>query len=612
VPEGMGLIVRTAGANRPKPEIKRDCEYLLRLWDDIRERTLASVAPALIYEEANLIKRTIRDVYTREIDQVLVEGDEGYRAARDFMAMLMPQHVKKVQEWTNGQPLFAKHQVEAQLDQMFQPVVQLKSGGYLVINQTEALVAIDVNSGRSTRERNIEDTAVRTNLEAAEEVARQLRLRDLAGLIVIDFIDMESRRNNGLVERKLKEALKNDRARIQVGSISPFGLMEMSRQRLRPSLAEAMLIPCPHCAGAGHVRSTATLALAVLRSIEDEAAKRRAAELAVHLAPDVAIYMFNHKRDRLSMIESRFGVSITFVHDERIAASFRIETVRVQSAETKAEYAPLAMGAPDRDAPRGAAPEMGGEAAEIEVETAAPELASVSASETALEQGSAAETNGAEKGDEGERRGRRRRRRRRPRREGNGIDAQAQGEQDQGEQDQGDSDQDGPDQDGAEPQGEAEAALMPEAESAPDSASPAVAVPEAPAAQGEPDLISAITAELEAALESGAAPAEPEKPRRRSRARPRAKKAEAPETPPAPAAPVFVDIADIFEAAENAERAAPLPAPAMPAPVAPVTPPVLEAGAETGLETDTAPAVQPVVVGQNGQPAEKKRGWWRR
>src|SRR6185437_7259323 len=237
IPRGMGLIVRTAGANRPKPEIKRDCEYLLRLWDDIRDRTMASSAPALIYEEANLIKRTIRDVYSRDIDEVTVDGEDAWRAARDFMRMLMPSHARKVQLWKDGgQPLFSRNQVDAQLDAMLSPTVQLRSGGYLVINQTEALVAIDVNSGRSTRERGIEETALCTNLEAAEEVARQLRLRDLAGLIVIDFIDMESRKHNAMVERRLKEALKNDRARIQVGHISHFGLLEMSRQRLRPSV----------------------------------------------------------------------------------------------------------------------------------------------------------------------------------------------------------------------------------------------------------------------------------------------------------------------------------------------------------------------------------------
>src|SRR5580698_3815282 len=317
IPRGMGMIVRTAGANRPKREIKRDCEYLLRLWDDIREHTMKSVAPALIYEEASLIKRSIRDVYSRDIEEILVDGEDGWRAAHDFMRMLMPSHAKKVQLWRDGgQPLFARHQVEAQLDAMLQPTVQPRSGGYLVINQTEALVAIDVNSGRSTRERNVEETALRTNLEAADEVARQLRLRDLAGLIVIDFIDMESKRHNAMVERRIKEALKNDRARIQVGHISHFGLLEMSRQRLRPSLAETSFIPCPHCGGTGHVRSTETAALAVLRAIEEEGAKRRAAEILVHVAGAIALYVLNHKRTRIAEIEARYGMSVSFAADE--------------------------------------------------------------------------------------------------------------------------------------------------------------------------------------------------------------------------------------------------------------------------------------------------------
>ena len=330
LPKGMGLIVRTAGANRPKPEIKRDCEYLLRLWDDIREHTLRSVAPALIYEEASLIKRTIRDVYSRDVDEILVDGEEGWRAAHDFMRMLMPSHANKVQLWReNGQPLFARQGVEAQLDAMLSPTVQLRSGGYLVINQAEALVAVDVNSGRSTRERNIEETALRTNLEAADEAARQLRLRDLAGLIVIDFIDMESRKHNAMVERRLKEALKNDRARIQVGQISHFGLLEMSRQRLRPSLAETSLILCPHCGGTGHVRSVETAALHVLRQIEEEGGKRRAAEIVVHVAGAVAFYILNHKRPRLVEIEARYGLQITFAADEKlIAPEIRIERMR--------------------------------------------------------------------------------------------------------------------------------------------------------------------------------------------------------------------------------------------------------------------------------------------
>ena len=333
IPRGMGMIVRTAGANRPKPEIKRDCEYLLRLWDDIREHTMKSVAPALIYEEASLIKRAIRDVYSRDIDEILVDGEDGWRAAHDFMRMLMPSHAKKVQLWRDGgQPLFARNQVEAQLDGMLMPTVQLRSGGYLVINQAEALVAIDVNSGRSTRERNIEETALRTNLEAADEVARQLRLRDLAGLIVIDFIDMESKRHNAMVERRIKEALKNDRARIQVGHISHFGLLEMSRQRLRPSLAETSFIPCPHCGGTGHVRSTENAAIHVLRGIEDEGSKRRAAEIVVYVSTPVALYLLNHKRERLREIELRYVMRVVIAADDtQIAPQFRIEKVRTRS-----------------------------------------------------------------------------------------------------------------------------------------------------------------------------------------------------------------------------------------------------------------------------------------
>jgi ribonuclease E len=332
IPSGMGLIVRTAGANRPKAEIKRDCEYLLRLWDDIREHTLKSVAPALIYEEASLIKRAIRDVYSRDIDEIVVDGEQGWRAAHEFMRMLMPSHAKKVQLWKNGgMPLFAKYQVDAQLDGMLLPIVQLRSGGYLVINQTEALVAIDVNSGRSTRERGIEETALRTNLEAADEVARQLRLRDLAGLIVIDFIDMETRKHNAMVEKRLKEALKNDRARIQVGHISHFGLMEMSRQRLRPSLAETSFITCSHCGGTGHVRSTESAAIHVLRGIEEEGARRRAAEIVVYAAPQVALYILNHKRERLADIEQRYGMHVLCVGDDgQMTSQFRIERLRAQ------------------------------------------------------------------------------------------------------------------------------------------------------------------------------------------------------------------------------------------------------------------------------------------
>ena len=330
IPKGMGLIVRTAGAARPKPEIKRDGEYLLRLWDDIREHTMKSIAPALVYEEASLIKRAIRDVYSREIDDITVDGEAGWKAAHEFMRMLMPSHARKVLMWPeNGPSLFSRFQVEAQLDAMMQPTVQLRSGGYLVINQAEALVAIDVNSGRSTRERNVEETALRTNLEAADEVARQLRLRDLAGLIVIDFIDMESKRHNAMVERRLKEALKDDRARIQVGHISHFGLMEMSRQRLRPSLEETTLVLCAHCNGTGHVRGTESAALHVLRGVEEEAGKRRSAEVIVHVATPIALYILNHKRERLNEIELRYGMRVVIAADDSlIAPRFRIDRVR--------------------------------------------------------------------------------------------------------------------------------------------------------------------------------------------------------------------------------------------------------------------------------------------
>ena len=305
IPEGMGVIVRTAGAERSKAEIKRDYEYLLRLWNEIRELTLRSTAPALIYEEGDLIKRSIRDLYTRDIDEVLVEGEEGYRTAKAFMKMLMPSHAKRVQPYRDPQiGLLHRFQVESQIDAIHSPVVQLRSGGYVVIDQTEALVAIDVNSGRSTRERNIEETALRTNLEAAEEIARQLRLRDLAGLIVIDFIDMEEHRNQGAVERRLKEALRSDRARIQVGRISPFGLLEMSRQRLRSSLTEASTQPCPHCGGTGFIRSTESTALYVLRSIEEEGMRRRSAEVCVYVPTTVALYILNHKRESLGATRS--------------------------------------------------------------------------------------------------------------------------------------------------------------------------------------------------------------------------------------------------------------------------------------------------------------------
>ncbi|MEO5755295.1 MAG: ribonuclease E/G [Mesorhizobium sp.] len=320
VPQGMGVILRTAGESRTKAEIKRDYEYLMRLWENVRNLTLQSTAPALVYEEGSLIKRSVRDLYNKDIDEILVSGEEGYREAKDFMRMLMPSHAKVVQPFRDTTPIFVRNGIEAQLDRMLQPQVTLKSGGYIIINQTEALVAIDVNSGRSTKEHSIEDTALHTNLEAAEEVARQLRLRDLAGLIVIDFIDMEENRNNRSVEKRLKDHLKNDRARIQVGRISHFGLMEMSRQRIRASVLESTMKPCPHCGGTGHVRSDSSVALMVVRAIEEFLLKDSRSHITVRTPAATALYVLNHKRGTLVELESRFGLTITIEADDSVGS----------------------------------------------------------------------------------------------------------------------------------------------------------------------------------------------------------------------------------------------------------------------------------------------------
>lgn len=319
VPEGMGIILRTAGAARTKPEIKRDFEYLIRMWETVRDMTLKSQAPTLVYEEGSLIKRSLRDLYNKEIDEILVAGDAGYREARDFMKMLMPANVSAVKQYRDGQPLFSRMGVESQLDAMFSPTVQLRSGGYIVINQTEALVSIDVNSGRSTREHHIEDTALKTNLEASEEVARQLRLRDLAGLIVIDFIDMDEKRNNRAVERKLSDCLRQDRARIQVGRISHFGLLEMSRQRIRASVLESSTDPCTHCGGTGHVRSVSSVALQLLRGLEEILMKGATHNLVVRTRTDVALYVLNHKRGHLRDLENGFKVTLSVIADASVS-----------------------------------------------------------------------------------------------------------------------------------------------------------------------------------------------------------------------------------------------------------------------------------------------------
>lgn len=330
IPAGMAVIVRTAGSKRTKAEIKRDYEYLIRLWEQIRQRTLESIAPSRIHEEGDLIKRSIRDVYTKDIEEVVVHGEEAYRAAKDFMKLMMPSHAKRVQPYKDtSMPMLQRFQVEAQIDSMHMPEVHMKSGGYIVINSTEALVAIDVNSGKATRERNIEETALKTNMEAAEEIARQLRLRDLAGLIVIDFIDMEVHRNNGKVERVLKDAMRSDRARIQIGRISPFGLLEMSRQRLRPSLLEMHSEPCPHCSGTGIRRSSDTSALHVLRAIEEEATRRRNSEITVHVSSEIALYILNQKRDQLTRIETDYELRVFLESDDTlIPPEYRMDRVR--------------------------------------------------------------------------------------------------------------------------------------------------------------------------------------------------------------------------------------------------------------------------------------------
>ncbi len=350
VPQGAGLIIRTAGAKRTKTEINRDYEYLLRQWEQIRDLTLKSMAPEHIYEEGSLIKRSIRDLYNSEIDEIIIDGERGYNEAKEYMGMLMPSHAENVKLYKDVLPLFSRFQVETYLSGMFNPTVQLKSGGYIVIGITEALVAIDVNSGRATKESSIEETARKTNLEAAEEVARQLRLRDLAGLIVIDFIDMEDRRNNIAVEKRIKDKLKTDRARIQIGRISSFGLMEMSRQRLRPGMLEASTQPCPHCHGTGITRSDDSMSLAILRELEEEGVRRRCKEVLVSVPINVANYMLNQKREHVAMIEGRFGLSVRIEADPHlISPEYRVERLKVASRiipepevleTTTIEYAP--------------------------------------------------------------------------------------------------------------------------------------------------------------------------------------------------------------------------------------------------------------------------------
>jgi ribonuclease E len=520
LPSTMGCIVRTAGLSRTKTEIKRDFDYLARLWDEIRENTLKSAAPALIYQDSDLIKRAIRDIYNRDIEEVIVEGEEGYRHARAFMKLLMPSHVRRVKAYADTVPLFQRGGVEDQLSAMYQPLVQLKSGGYLVINPTEALVSIDINSGRSTREHNIEQTAYATNIEAAHEIARQLRLRDMAGLVVIDFIDMESNGHIRKVEKTMKEALKNDRARIQVGRISSFGLMEMSRQRLRTGVLEASTKPCPHCEGSGLMRTAASAGLSALRMLEEEAARGRGSRIVLRAGREAAVYVLNKKRHEIGEIEQRYGVVVEVLIDEALeGAKMSVESLGPPPTQ-RPRYEPVAAPLVEED-------DLAEEFDEVDEEEEAEEEEE---EPVQARQPERPRDRDRERDEESERG--RKRRRRRGRRGGRRRDGQEEGQ----------------DRPGAEP-GEGGEALIPEQMSAQAEAAPEMAA-EAPAASEEE---------------------QPRKSRRRPRARRRGEgpdaEAEATVAAPAgeepvaepmaaeePGAEAVIAEATPVEAAANAER----------------------------------------------------------
>lgn len=560
VPKGAGLIIRTAGSERTRMEIRRDYEYLLRLWEQIRDLTFKSIAPAAIYEEGDLIKRNIRDLYSKDIDEVLVEGERGYQQARDFMQMIMPTHADSVKHYQDQMPLFARFQVESYLAGMFNPVVQLKSGGYIVIGITEALVAIDVNSGRATKEGSIEETALKTNLEAADEVARQLRLRDLAGLIVIDFIDMDERRNNAAVEKRIKDKLKSDRARIQIGRISGFGLMEMSRQRLRPGMLESTTQPCAHCHGTGLIRSDDSLALTILRAIEDEGTRKRSREVLVKAPVAVANFLMNAKREHVAGIEARYGLSVRVEADPALVSpDFAIEKFKTATRVLpEPSHVPLGVNA---DLMASIDEEEDLDVAEPQEEPVAEVVeASEPAAEPRAERPADADADG-----EGRSRRRRRRRRRKSGERPEGEDLRADDDQDDDGEDQSDE----------------------------DVAAPAAAEPVAAAADDQPE---ADTPQAEEEAPAG-------RTRTRSRGRSRSRK-------PVDAQPLaeVVDLQDSQDARADAlpgMNAAPVAA---------------EAVAEALVETAAAPVdaaptePEPQVEAQPEPVAEaapsKRRGWW--
>jgi ribonuclease E len=620
VPEGAGLIIRTAGAKRTKAEIKRDYEYLMRMWEQVRDLTLKSIAPAAIYEEGDLIKRSIRDLYSREIDEVLVEGEAGYRTAKDFMKMIMPSHAKQVKRYDEPMPLFARHQVESYLGGMFNPVVQLKSGGYIVIGVTEALVAIDVNSGRATKEGSIEETALKTNLEAAEEISRQLRLRDLAGLIVIDFIDMEERKNNAAVEKRLKDKLKTDRARIQVGRISGFGLMEMSRQRLRPGMLESTTQPCPHCHGTGLIRSDDSMALTILRALEEEGTRKRSKEVLLKAPVGIVNFLFNHKREHIVLIETRYGMAVRIEADPMLVSpdysieKFKTATRVVPEPSTVISGHAGLMGAPvDEDEDEDLVDEI------LEEEDEAEEaIAEASEAKPARAEGN---------GDGGGKKKRRRRRRRR-----GGRDGQSDGAQGGSAAEGDDGDDEGDDGD----EGDADLAVSAEPVVAEAAVVPAETAAEATVAKprrirkprakagvaaepvAEPAVAEAAVAE---AADAAVAVAEEPAPKKKtaSRAKPKAEPAEAEAKPAAkPASRSRSSKAKAAEAAEAAPapvaEAAPEAPAAAAATVVELPPLVADPGTAVAERLQADPAMAEATVAEEPaaeDPAKPRRkGWW--
>ena len=604
VPEGAGLIVRTAGAKRTKPEIKRDYEYLMRLWEQVRELTLKSIAPAAIYEEGNLIKRSIRDLYSREIDEVLVEGGEGYRVAKDFMRMIMPSHARAVQLYNDPMPLFAKYQVESYLGGMFNPTVQLKSGGYIVIGITEALVAVDVNSGRSTREGSIEDTALKTNLEAAEEVARQLRLRDLAGLIVIDFIDMEERRNNLAVEKRLKDKLKTDRARIQIGRISGFGLLEMSRQRLRPGMLESTTQPCPHCHGTGLIRSDDSAALQVLRALEEEGTRKRSKEVLLRAPVGIINFLINNKREHIALIEARYGMAVRLEADpamispdytiEKFKTALRVVPEPGSVISGNASFMGAAVDEQDD-------PELPIEEDEIEAEADEVEVEVETRAEPRAE--ARVEANGDGTG----KKKRRRRRRRKGGANGTGADGQTDGE----------SDDDADGDDAADASAEASEPVPVDPDAKPKrtrsrggrSRSKASDAPVTEAAVSEPQADAPAAETVAEAADTPAKPKRTRAPRGRAKATEGA--ADPVTTTEAPAEDMPKPAPKPRAAAKPrtpkpAEATAPV-VEATPAPAAPAPEPVVTTAPEPAPAPEAPPAED---AGEQASEKPKRKGWW--